>query len=94
MSSATRRVPFNLFGIAFGLAGLAGVWLLMAHEHHAPIAVANVLLGLSTLAWLIVLAAYVRYGLTDRAAFRRDLLDPVGSPFASLILITPMLLGA
>ncbi|MCW2549327.1 MAG: family transporter [Mycobacterium sp.] len=94
MSGAGRRVPYNLFGIAFGLAGLAGVWLLMAHEHHAPIAVANVLLGLSTLAWLILLAVYIRYALADRGALRRDLLDPVGSPFASLIVITPMLLGA
>jgi tellurite resistance protein len=94
MSGATRRIPFNLFGVAFGLAGLAGVWLLMAHEHHAPIAVANVLLGLSAVAWVLVLGAYIRYALADRGALRRDLLDPIGAPFASLILITPLLLGA
>ena len=94
MSSTARRIPLNLFGIPFGLAGLAGTWLVMAHERRVPIAVANVLLSLSALVWVIVLAAYTRYALTDRGAFKRDLLDPIGSPFASLIVITPMLLGA
>jgi tellurite resistance protein len=45
-------------------------------------------------AWLIVLVGYLRYILSDRSALVRDLLDPVAAPFASLAVITPMLLAA
>jgi tellurite resistance protein len=41
-----------------------------------------------------VLGAYLRYALSDRTALKRDLLDPIGAPFASLAVITPILLAA
>ena len=44
--------------------------------------------------WLIVLAGYLRYALSGPSALLRDLLDPAAAPFASLIVITPMLLAA
>jgi tellurite resistance protein len=87
------RSPLNFFGIPFGLAGLAGSWVTMADYGHVPDAVGDVLLGLSALVWLIVLGAYLRYVLSDRTALVRDLLDPIGAPFASLAAITPILLA-
>jgi tellurite resistance protein len=65
----------------------------MAGYGHAPAGVGDALLILSALAWLAVLAAYLRYLVADRAAFRRDLTDPIGAPFASLAVIVPMLLA-
>jgi tellurite resistance protein len=91
---STRRIPLNFFGMPFGLAGLGGAWLTMASYGHLPVAVGDGLLVLAALVWLGVLAAYVRYLLSDRAALSRDLLDPVAAPFASLIVIVPMLLAA
>jgi tellurite resistance protein len=87
------RIPLNFFSMPFGLAGLAGSWVTMADYGHAPETVGDVLLGLSALVWLIVLGAYLRYVRSDRTALVRDLLDPIGAPFASLAVITPILLA-
>ena len=91
--SATR-IPLNFFGMPFGLAGLGGGWLTMADYGQVPKAVGDVLLALAALVWLILVVGYLRYVLSDRSAFVRDLLDPIAAPFASLIVVTPMLLAA
>ncbi|WP_426593206.1 hypothetical protein ACPPVS_15905 [Cellulomonas sp. McL0617] len=88
------RIPLNTFGIPFGLAGLAGAWVTVAAYGRAPEAVGDALLVLAALSWLLVLGSYVRYVSTNRLALGRDLGDPVAGPFASLALITPMLLAA
>jgi tellurite resistance protein len=87
-------VPLNFFGMPFGLSGLGVTWLTMAHFGRVPQAVGDMLLAAAAVAWLIVLAVYLRYLISDRTALARDLLDPVAAPFASLALITPMLLAA
>ena len=87
------RVPLNFFGMPFGLAGVGVTWVTMAGYGRAPQAVGDVLLA-AALGWLIVLAACLRHVLSVRSALVRDLLDPVAAPFASLALITPMLLAA
>jgi tellurite resistance protein len=66
----------------------------MADYGRVPQAVGDILLAAAAVAWLIVLAGYLRYILSVRSALVRDLLDPVAAPFASLALITPMLLAA
>jgi tellurite resistance protein len=78
----------------FGLAGLAGSWLTLGGYGLVPRSVGDALLVVAALVWLTVLAAYLRYVLHDRRALARDLLDPVAGPFASLAVITPMLLAA
>jgi tellurite resistance protein len=88
------RVPLNLFGIPFGLVGLAGCWTTMAGYGHTPRTVSDALLILAALAWLTVLGGYLRFVATTPSALTRDLLDPVAGPFAALIVITPMLLAA
>jgi tellurite resistance protein len=88
------RVPLNFFGMPFGLAGLGVTWQTMAGYGRVPPAVGDIVLAAAAVAWLIVLAGYLRYILSVRPALVRDLLDPVAAPFASLALITPMLLAA
>jgi tellurite resistance protein len=87
------RVPLNFFGMPFGLAGLAVTWLTMAQDGRVPQAVGDILLAAAAAAWLLVLAGYLLYVLSVGSALVRDLLDPVAAPFASLALITPMLLA-
>jgi hypothetical protein len=48
----TPKIPLGLFAIPFGLAGLAEAWLALASGHHAPVAVSEVILLISALAWL------------------------------------------
>jgi tellurite resistance protein len=87
------RVPLNFFAMPFGLAGLGVTWLTMADDGRVPQAVGDILLAVAAVAWLLVLAGYLRYVLAVGSALVRDLLDPVAAPFASLALITPMLLA-
>jgi tellurite resistance protein len=49
---------------------------------------------LSAVAWLAGISLYLRYAATTRGAFGADLRDNVAGPFASLAVITPMLLAA
>jgi tellurite resistance protein len=78
----------------FGLAGLAGCWLAQADDGQAPVAVGDVLLGLSAAVWLVLVSAYLLHARSDHGRVGADLLDPVASPFASLIVVAPILLGA
>ncbi len=88
------KIPLNIFGIPFGLAGLGEAWTVASGYHRAPAAVGETICLLSAAAWLVVLGAYLRHLLVDRGVLARDLLDPIAAPFASLALITPMLLAA
>jgi tellurite resistance protein len=88
------RVPLNFFGMPFGLAGLGVTWVTMADYGRVPLLVGDILLAAAAAVWLIVLTGYLRYVLSVRSALVRDLLDPIAAPFASLALITPMLLAA
>jgi tellurite resistance protein len=91
--SPARRVPPNFFGFGFGLAGLCETWRIAEQFEGAPEGVGDGLAALSALAWLSVPLAYLRFAVSDRSAFRRDLADPVVAPFLSLALIRPMLLA-
>ena len=87
-----RKIPLNLFGMAFGTAGLGGTWLTAAAQGYAPEAVAIVLLVIAAVLWAVVLGFYATYAIGQRALVK-DLVDPIGSPFAALALITPMLVA-
>lgn len=87
------RIPLNLFGIPFGLAGLAACWLTLAQQGQAPSQIADALIALAAAVWLVLAVRYLAYLLNVRAALKNDLLDPVAAPFASLIVIVPMLLS-
>jgi tellurite resistance protein len=92
--SSTRRIPLNIFGMGFGLAGLATAWRIAVDQHLAPHAVSDILIALAALAWLISSVLYLRYVLAIRGALSSDLHDMTVGPFASLAVITPILLAA
>ncbi|MGY5036202.1 SLAC1 family transporter [Streptomyces sp. 900116325] len=91
---AAPRVPLTFFGISLGMAGLAGVWLTAAHEGTAPVWVGNALAAAAAAVWVATLLLYLRYAVSTPGILRADMLDGVTSPFASVVVITPMLLAA
>lgn len=88
-----RRIPLTFFGMPLGLVGLGDVWVTAADEGSAPHVVGSVLFMLAALVWIIVSLAYLRAAVTLRSLLD-DLRDPVAAPFASLVVIVPMVLGA
>ncbi len=90
---AATRISFNLFGVGFGIAGLAGAWLAAARDGPAPVAVGDTLMAVAAAVWVLTVAAYVRYAVATPGSLAADMVDPVGAPFASLAVITPMLLA-
>lgn len=88
------RIPLNIFGIGFGLAGLATTWRIGVDLDLAPHVIADVLVIVAAVVWAISLTLYARYALTNRGAVTRDLQDMTVGPFASLAIITPLLLVA
>ena len=64
--TGTRRIPLNIFGMGFGLAGLATAWRIAVDQHLAPHEVSDVLIGLAAVVWLVSVLLYLRYVLTTR----------------------------
>lgn len=89
--SRVRRIPPNLFGIAFGLSGLGEAWQAAGPVLGTPGAVADAIYILAAGVWVVLVAAYAAQGPRRMLA---DLRDPVLTPFASLAAITPMILAA
>lgn len=87
------RVPPNVFGIGFGLAGLGTTWRVAADIDVAPTWPSNVLVVVAALVWLASISVYLKYAMQS-GALGRDLHDMTTGPFLSLAIITPMLLAA
>src|SRR5690242_11894255 len=92
MSVAARRLTPNLFGVSFGLAGLAQCWALAAATHVTPQWIANALWILTAAVWLVILVAYLRNVIAG-GRLRTELDDATFGPFVILITIVPMFLG-
>ncbi|SNS73160.1 tellurite resistance protein [Asanoa hainanensis] len=84
------KVPPNIFGMPFGLAGLAGVWGTAHFYGISPAGVTDALLVLAGVVWVLSCVLYCSRPRDVRA----DLTDNILSPFIALALITPMLLAA
>ncbi|WP_170854189.1 SLAC1 family transporter [Microlunatus flavus] len=82
----------NLFGIPFGLAGLAACWSAAAEAVHAPGSASGVVWALAAAAWLVVLVPYARQIARGRG-LRRELADPTFGPFTAVPAMLVMLLG-
>src|SRR5260370_958529 len=78
------RVTANLFGIGFGLAGLAGSWQAAAQTTSAPDWVAGALAVVAA-AWLAVGAAWVAQLARGLRSLRGALHDRVLRPSLSLL---------
>jgi tellurite resistance protein len=84
-------VPPNLFGMIFGLAGLAQVWRAAAPLFGTSQAVGAAIDILDGILWLVLVGAYLAQGWRVILA---DLRHPVLSPFVPLPAIAAMFLGA
>ncbi|GAA1552612.1 hypothetical protein GCM10009827_086660 [Dactylosporangium maewongense] len=83
----------NLFGIAYGLTGLAGCWGYAAVLGFAPALVSDILCILAAAVWLTLLVGYVTQVSRRAGGWGAELTDPVLGPFISLIPIVGMLLS-
>jgi tellurite resistance protein len=82
----------NLFGIPFGLAGLAACWSAASGLVDPPRAVATVLWVLAAAAWLVLLVPYA--GRVARGRWlAAELADPTFGPFTAVPSILVMLFG-
>lgn len=90
----TRRVPLNVFGMGFGLSGLATTWRIAADLNLATHWIGDALAAIASVVWAGSCVHYLQYALTTPGALSRDLRDMTAGPFASLAIITPMLLAA
>ncbi|HTX01310.1 MAG TPA: hypothetical protein VMD59_21175, partial [Acidimicrobiales bacterium] len=86
-----HRITPNLFGIAFGLAGLAEAWRAAGQVLGIPRAVPDTIDLASSLVWATLVVAYLQQGRRQVSA---DLRDDVLAPFVSLAPITAMLLSS
>ncbi len=91
---SSTKIPLNIFGMGFGLAGLATSWRIAVKFDLAPHWVSDTLTIAATLVWAISCLLYLRYALSTSGSVTRDLKDMTAGPFASLALITPVLLVA
>ncbi|MCH6171023.1 hypothetical protein [Pseudonocardia alaniniphila] len=87
------RIPPNIFGAAFGWAGLAGTWSAAGGAGLAPQWIAQALLAIAAVIWVAALVAYLACAL-GHGVLRDDATHPVLGPFLSLALISPMILAS
>jgi tellurite resistance protein len=86
------RVTPNLFGICFGVAGVAEAWSAASDLFGVRSVVADALWLAVAVLWTLTTVAYLN-DVARGARCRTELLDPVFAPFTALVLIVPMLLG-
>jgi tellurite resistance protein len=93
MRTLRKRPPLNAFGIAFGLAGLAGAWTEATRSLASPQFIAETLWVVAMVVWLTTVIIYVSR-LRGWGDLSGDLQHSVLGPFAALVPIPPMLWGA
>jgi tellurite resistance protein len=96
MTTQAARPPVgitpNLFGISYGLAGLATCWGYAALLKLAPALVADILFIITAVVWLVLVVGYLTQVPRRPRGWHGELTDPVSGPFVSLIPIVGMLL--
>jgi tellurite resistance protein len=86
-------ITANMFGISYGLAGLATCWSYAAVLRLAPAWVSDALFVITAAVWLVLVAGYLWQVSRRPGGWRRELADPVLAPFVSLAPIVGMLLA-
>lgn len=86
------RVTPNVFGISFGVCGLAQAWSTAHAVSGIPRWPADVLWIAAAGIWLATLIWYIG-NVIRGGRLRTELEDPTFAPFTALIVIVPMLLG-
>ena len=86
-------VPPGLFGISFGLLGLAGVWRLAARSTHLPLTFSTVLFAAAATVFLGLLIGWLIQSLVEPHVLAEALANPIIGPFHALLPLNGMLLG-
>jgi tellurite resistance protein len=86
------RLVANIFGVSFGLAGLAQSWSTAAKLAGVPDWPGNVLWAVTAAVWLATAMAFAA-NLSRTTRWREQLTDPTFAPFVALAFIVPMLFG-
>lgn len=89
-----QRIPLNTLAIAFGLAGLAGVWTTAGRLLGVPEAIGQALWGVVVVAWLWLIIAHLRRGARSAETLAAQLRHPAQGPIAALVPVVGMLIGA
>jgi tellurite resistance protein len=82
----------NVFGISFGLAGLAQAWSAASMLTRVPTWPGDVLWILTAAVWLVTVIGYSANVIAG-SRWRTQLMDPVHAPFTALAFVVPMMLG-
>jgi tellurite resistance protein len=85
------RIPPGFFGVALGLAGLAGLWAFAATTFGGPAAVGDALGVLAAVVWVGLMVAYLRQGPRRILA---DARDATLSPFLAAPVMSAYVLAA
>jgi tellurite resistance protein len=97
MNTQTAQPPVGItptmFGMSYGLAGLAVCWGYAAVLGLVPASVAEALFAIAAAVWLVLVVGYLSQVPHRPGGWRRELTDPVLAPFVSLVPIVGMLLG-
>ncbi|MFF9562951.1 transporter [Leifsonia sp. NPDC014704] len=90
----TQRIPLNTLAIAFGLAGLAGVWTTAGRLLDVSDVIGQVLWDIVAVAWLWLIVAHLRRGARSAETLGAQLRHPAQGPIAALVPVVGMLIGA
>jgi tellurite resistance protein len=86
-------ITSNMFGMPYGLAGLAVCWGYAAMLGLVPASVADALFVVAAAVWLALVVGYLSQVPRRPGGWRRELTDPVLAPFVSLVPVVGMLLA-
>ena len=92
--AARTRLPLNNLAVAFGLAGLAGIWTVGADLLGAPTVIGGVLWVVVTGVWLALMVAHAYRGSQTTDTLADQLRHPGQGPIAALLPVVGMLIGA
>ncbi len=93
MSKLCARIPASFFGMLLGLIGLGVAWREAVLVWGTPVWIAEAIMAVAVLIWLVLLALYVGKLLMAREAIVAEWTHPVQSAFVALIPITTMLVS-
>jgi tellurite resistance protein len=92
--SAASRIPLNTLAIAFGIAGLAGLWSIASTALGLSEVLPEVIWAGAAVAWVWLIVAHAIRGSRSRETLISQLRHPAQGPIAAIVPAVGMLLGA
>ncbi|MCK1391217.1 dicarboxylate transporter/tellurite-resistance protein TehA [Bradyrhizobium sp. 1] len=86
-------VPAAFFGIVLGLAGLGNAWRVAHQVWHLPAIVGEILLGLASIVWALLLVLFILRWIFARAESLGEAHHPVQCCFIGLAGVSTMLIA-